>query len=266
MHGQVLVIHPSDVDLKDIMYFYQEVDKTPKDCLSDGRCQFMLGISEDEVSDSLKNIKEKLIEKKVEYADRLKYRANHSLEEFEEKYNIQFRDYMFSIYEDSINALEEYEYVKDLPVNHPRQIKFIKANGSWLLDKYTDIYIPGKGYGLPVNPYGIWDYYGLVDDFRFPKGTYFLKSKDDLIQSNEMDLQLLDVDVTVDNINEYTLVWDHIIFCKKEAADSKIYTTRSPFYEWADDCLVDNLKDKLQELYDDYSMGDYIVEALDFHY
>ena len=49
MHNQVLVIYPSDVELDDIMYWYQEIDKTQDDKMNDERCQFLLTFKEEEI-------------------------------------------------------------------------------------------------------------------------------------------------------------------------------------------------------------------------
>lgn len=267
MHSQILVIYPEGVDLEDVMYWYQEVDKTQTDKMADDRCRFSLELPEDEIPSALLKIKEYLDESLHEYAEYIEYRSKHTLKEFQEKYGEPFKDWYFGEYIDTIEDLREYMRVKDLSFDDSQQIKFIKKECYWATDKNTEIYIKGQGYGYFDNPYGIWDFYTIIDEHRFPRGTNFLigKAGD---RSNQVPLSWLDVDKTINNIKKYTRVWEHIIFCEKDPSDSKIYTTDTIRFDedWNEHCVIDNLEDKLKELAQEYSNDDYIVTAIDTHW
>ena len=145
MHNQVLVIYPKDVDLKDIMYWYQEVDKTQKDKINDERCQFFLTIPEDDIPSLLTDIKEYLESNLSKYYEILEYRSCHSLEETKKEYNMNHLKYAFDLYKDYYDDLKEYEKIKDLPYDDPSQIRFILDNGYMPTDKLIEFYIKGKG-------------------------------------------------------------------------------------------------------------------------
>lgn len=267
MHSQVLVIYPEDVSLEDIMYWYQEVDKTQQGRMADERCQFSLEVKEEEIPLILLKIKERLEKKLNEFQEYVKYRSKHTLKEFQEKYGRPFKDWYFGYYTETIEDLNEYELIKDLPIDDPRQIKFMKDECYWATDKITDIYINGRGYGYYDNPYGMWDYYNIIDEHRFPRGTKFLVNKAGG-KDNTMDLNSLDVDKTISNIKEYTRVWEHIIFCEKTPDDSRLYTLDDIRFneEWNKDCLITDLEEKLRELTMKYNKGNYIITAIDTHW
>lgn len=259
MHSLVLVIYPYDVELKDVMYPYQEIDKSIQGRMHDERCQFFSTVKEEEIPSLLNEIKSYIVERKEKYLEMMQYRSEHTVQEFKEKYN-----HLYDCYESYIHfskKLTEYESVKDLPYDDPKQIKFIKYESIWATDKAADIYIKGKGYGLFHNPYEIWDYYQSVTE-RFTNGTLFLVSKNNM-KTNTLYLNELDVDKTVNNINSLTYVWENIIFCEANPSKSKLYTT--DVNEYNENCLVDNLKDKLIEISNINYSENYIVTAIDCH-
>ena len=270
MHNQVLVIYPKEnVELEDIMYWYQEVDKTQKQKMVDERCQFLLEIPEEEIPSVLDKIKEKLEKDLLEYGEMIQYRSKHSLKEFEEKYNREFKEYIPDIYVEDYNNLKEYWEIKDLPINHPRQIRLIKEEAYIATDKLAEVYIPGRGYGYFDNPYGVWDYYRVVNEHRFPSDVHFLIGKTGR-EDNQMSLKELDVQKTVDNIHEYTRVWEDIIFCEKEADDTLLYTLddiRFKEKNGNEHCRVEDLPEVLSEIKEKYGGTDeYTVIALDYHW
>lgn len=268
MHTQILVIYPEQVLLDDIMYWYQEIDKYPNEKMADERCQFILEIPEKEIPDTLEKIRETLDESRVKYLDMIQYRSNHSIKQFEEKYNTRYHPELFEWYTMKCDALEEYHQIKDLPITDPRQIKWIKHQSMWGDGiREAEIYIEGKGYGFFDNPYGIWDYYDIVNDHRFPSDVHFLVSKNGT-KDNTMRLNDLHVNKTVDNIHNFSRVWEHIIFCEKDPADTRIYTIDDIRFdhEWNKHCLVDDLKKQLHTLSEDYPYDEYIVTAIDTHW
>ena len=269
MHNQVLVIYPKDVELDDIMYWYQEVDKTQKQKMVDERCQFLLEIPEEKIPSVLNSIKEKLEKNLAKYGEMIQYRSKHSLKEFKEKYNREFKEYIPEIYVSDYNNLKEYWEIKDLPIHHPRQIKLIKEEADIAADKIAEVYIPGRGYGYFDNPYGIWDYYRVVNERRFPPDVCFLIGKTDR-KDNQMSLRELDVKKTVDNIHEFTRVWESIIFCEKEADDTLLYTINDIRFKEKygnEHCRVEELPRVLQEIKEKYGNNDeYTVIALDYHW
>lgn len=268
MHSQVLVIHPKDIPLEDVMYYYQEIDKTPIDAMSDERCNFILEIDELGITSILNKIKKYLETKLKQYTEMLQYRSKHSLESFEKKYKRRFNR-VFEYYVYLQRELDTYHKIKNLSYDNPSQIKFIKEHGYWIDDsRMTDVYIKGVGYGIFLNPYQLWDYYKIVDERRFPEGTYFLISKNDN-KSNIMDFYELDIDKTVENINYFTNVWEYIIFCENTPEDSKLYTTDKIRFgdDYNKECLTKNLKDMLKYLQSKYAEKDkYTVTAIDFHW
>ena len=267
MHTQVLVIYPKDVDLKDIMYWYQEVDKTQKDKINDERCQFFLTVPEDDIPSLLTDIKEYLESNLSKYYEILEYRSCHSLEETIKEYNMNHLKYAFDLYKGYYDDLKEYEKIKDLPYDDPSQIRFIIDNGYMATDKLIEFYIKGKGYGTWQNPYEIWDYYRVVDERRFPNGTNFLVDINDG-KHNHMPLGRLDVKATVENIHSLTRVWEYIIFCEETPSQSELYTIDNIRFdeEWNEHCRVDNLEKVLSELVEQYGYGNYDIIALDYHW
>jgi len=268
VHSQVLVIKPVDVELEDVMYPYQEIDKDNNGKIKDDRCQFFLTLKNEDVPLVLKNIETYLIKNVSECLEMIQYRAEHSLKEFEEKYgNGSYPKDCYNNYKYWCDKLNEFYGIKDLHVYHPKQITFIKEYAGWATDKWVDIYIKDIGYGTFHNPYELWDYYGVVNEHRFPDDANFLVRLDGE-KYNQLKLIDLDVDKTVDNINEWTMVWENIIFCKDDPANSELYTINDIRFskKCNEHCLVDNLKDKLIEISEKYSSGDYTVTALDFHW
>lgn len=268
LHNQVLVIYPKEnVELDDVMYWYQEVDKTQKGKMCDDRCQFFLEIPEKEIPSVLSQIKERLTNKVEEFLEEIQFRSKHSTKEFKEKYGYSFQEFIPSLYVSYINDLKLYDEIKDLPFDDPRQINFIKKHGYFTIDKWTDVYIKGEGYGAFHNPYQMWDYYLVVNEDRFPSDVQFLVNRDG-DKSNKMFLGELDIPSTVKNINDYTRVWEYVIFCEKEASKSKVYTVDDIRFdkEWNKDCLVDSLEDVLVRISEGYPGSEYVVVALDFHW
>ena len=267
MHNQVLVIYPSDVELDDIMYWYQEIDKTQDDKMNDERCQFLLTFKEEEIPKILNDIELHLKKYYNKYLSIMQYRSDHSLSETIKKYD-KFAEGCYSSYKYYYDKLEEFEQIKNLPNTHPRKIKFIKEHTDFATDLWADIYIKGKGYGSFHNPYEIWDYYTIVNKHRFPPSVNFLVDKTRNIKDNHMPLNILGVNETVDNILEFTRVWEYIIFCEKDPKNSRLYTIDDIRFgdSWNEHCRVDNLKTVLQEIYDKYCDDDYMVTALDFHW
>ena len=264
MHSQILVIHPKTVELEDVMYPYQEIDKDMQGKMKDERCQFFLTVKQSNISNLLEEIKSYFEQKKQEYLQMMQYRTEHTIEEFIEKYNGIYDFYKLYIY--YCDCLIKYEKIKDLPIDNPEQIKFIKTYGSYATDKLIDIYIKGIGYGTFHNPYQLWDYYQPISG-RFGYGTYFLVNnageKHDKLFLNE-----LDIDKTISNIKELTYVWEHIIFCKDDPSDSRLYTVDDIRFngKYNNHCLIDDLEGKLVEIVDGVKGEDYIVTAIDFHW
>lgn len=271
MHSQVLVIYPPDVDLKDVMYPYQEVDKYSKDKMMDDRCEFILTVKEEDIPDLLVKIKEYLENSVKKDLEILQYRTSHSYEETKEKYGYNALRHTWDIYKYYYRELKEIDKVMNLPFDDPRQIQLIQDNGYSIIDESTDLYIKGVGYGYFINPYQMWDYYQPVRDRGFPKE--FLLDVDGN-QYVQMSLRDLDVSKTILNIKELTYVWEYIIFCEKDPKDSRVYTNDNIRFghDYNNHCLVDNifniesLEDALRKLSETYGGEDYIVTALDFHW
>ncbi len=265
MHAQILVIHPKDVSIEDVMYPYQEIDKTQQDKMGDERCVFFLEVAEEDIPSFLNQIKEHTESKIKEYGEIIQYRSEHSYEETIEKYGRNSLKSVFELYRMYCDDLLEYYQIKDLPYDHPKQISFIKQNGYHVADKWVDFYIKGKGYGTWHNPYEIWDYYTMFEGPRFPNDFYFLIGKHGL-KSNQMDLVDLDVKETIKYIHDITYVWEYILFCKEKPSDSELYTTDKIRFDrrWNEHCVVDNLEEILTRLSKEPS--EYIVTALDFHW
>lgn len=267
MHNQVLVIYPENIELEDVMCPYQEVDKYPKDKISDDRCQWILTVPEKEVPELLNKIEEDIKKDISQYLEVLKYRLNHTYADWKEKYQGYTRDPLNS-YTYYCDKLKEFQSIKDLPVDNPEQIKFIKEYGGYVLDEGgTDIYIKGVGYGWFHNPYQIWDYYTIVNERIFPRDVNFLITTGGYA-FNQIPLDDLDISKTVENIKEYTRVWEYIIFCENDPKDSRLYTIDDICfnYDWNNHCLVDNLEEVLKNIKGIYSNRNYIVTALDYHW
>lgn len=272
MHSQVLVIYPPDVDLKDVMYPYQEVDKYQKDKMTDDRCEFFLGVEEKDIPSLLDEIHEYHIMRRRKCLEEIQYRSEHTYRETMEKYGKNALKHSWDVYKIYCNDLKEYEMVKDLPYDDPRQIKFILDN-AWQVNEedYLDIFIKGKGYGTFHNPYELWDYFQLTKDRGFHKE--FLIGNDDRMYA-QIALKDLDVSKTVENIHELSHVWEHVIFCEKDAGDSSLYSIDDIRLDkkWNRHCLIKNmigvesLEDVLLKIAEKYGDGDYIVTALDFHW
>jgi hypothetical protein len=231
MHYQIIVVYPADVELDDVMYNYAEVDKDTNGRIKDERCQFILQVKEKDIPNLLKEIKEYFEKKKNEYLEMLQYRSKSTVEEFKQKYGNIFDFY--KLYIESCDTLIEYCEVKDLPFTDPRQIRFIKEWGDYAADKWTEIYIPGVGYGFFDNPYELCDYYRV------------LKVSNEINYVGEM----------------------FVIFCEKDPMDSRIYTTDDIRFnkEYNKHCRVDNLEDKVSEISGKIMWLPYLVAVLDIH-
>ena len=222
-------------------------------------------IPEKDIGIALEEIKNWMQRRKDEFLEILQYRAEHSYEEFKEKYGYNSA---YSTYKHYCDCLEEYEQVKDLPNDNPRQIRFIlDYSGLYNTGRYADIYIKGKGYGEFDNPYFLYDFYSRVDRHRFPQGTNFLINRLGE-RSNYMELDKLDVDMTVENIGNLTQVWEYVIFCEDNPMYGSVYTTDSIRHSSHTDRFmqIPNLKEALDNIKNYYSSEDYVVEAIDFHY
>lgn len=264
MHSQALVIHKKDVELEDVMYPYSIVDKDVDGRINDSRCRFFQVVPEKDISKALDHIGNKLQEYKNEYLEMLQYRAEHSYDEYKEKYGL--RD-CYSMYKHYCDCLEEYEQVKDLPNDNPKQIRFILDRYGWCNEDWVHLYIKGKGYGDFDNPYDLYDFYSRVDRHRFAEGTNFLINRLGK-RSNYMELDKLDVDMTVENIRNLTQVWEYVIFCENNPLYSKIYTTDSIRRSSYTDRFIriPHLNEILNEIKEQHIGEDYVVEAIDFHY
>ena len=273
MHAQVLVIMPEDVKLEDVMYPFQEIDKTQAEKMTDDRCDFFLAVAEDEVPELLEDIRTHLEEYINKCLEELQYRSEHTYEEFREKYGNCGLKHTFGAYKIYCDDMREYEKVKGLPVDHIDQIKFIKDNGFNVTDKWIDIYIKGKGYGTFHNPRELWDYYTIVNEHRFPKNVFFLVDTHGN-KHNKLLLSELDIDKTVDNISELTRVWEHIIFCEKEPKDAMLLTVDDIRFDkpWNEYFRVNlfnkdiTLKDTLYEIAEKCKGSRYQVTAIDTHW
>lgn len=263
MHSQVLIIHPENMKIDDIMYPYQEIDKDIHGKMGDERCQFFLTVPEQEIPKLLIQMKAHMEKMKGAYLEMIQYRTNHTVEEFKEKYGGWYD--CFKFYTMYCDDLSGYDKIKDLPWDNPEQISFIINLAGFAVGKWTDIYIKGMGYGTFHNPYELFDYYQEIP-YIFGPGVHFLISKTGG-RSNQMKLSELDIDETVININEWTMVWENIIFCPDDSADSKLYTTNDTRFskKCNKHCLVDNLRDKLIEI-SNAPDKNYVVTALDFHW
>lgn len=266
MHNQVLVIHPQNVELEDIMYPYQEVDKYPNEKMNDERCQWFLTVPEEKIPLLEEKIEEYLLSTQNKYLEVAQYRTEHSYENWKEKYGAYTKDSL-DTYIYFTNQLNKFNEIRNLPNDNPKKITFFKEYGDWAIDKPTQIYIKGKGYGFFHNPYQIWDYYTIVNERRFSSDVNFLIATDG-VKYNTLLLDVLDIPRTVENILELTRVWEYIIFCEKDPSDSQIYTIDDIRfnYEWNKHCMVDNLPDVLKEIQEKYITKGYMITALDFHW
>ena len=268
MHSQAIVIYPYNVKLEDVMYYYQEADKYQYEEVADERCEFVLELPENEIPQLLTDIKEYIIKHKDIYLEILQYRADHSVEQTKRKFELNDLSHVFRRYILFTDELSEYKKVKDLPVDHPKQIKFILEHHLDVMDDFLGFYIKGKGYGDFYNPYEIFDYYTMVDEMRFSQGLTFLVRENGR-KSNSIYLNELDVEATIKNIEEVAFNWSTIIFCEKTPKNSRIYSTDN--FRFSKDinnhCLVENLEDILHSIRIDTSHSYiYKVEVLDFHY
>lgn len=265
MHNQVLIIYPENVDIEDIMYYYQEIDKTIDEKIADARCQFCLTLKEEDIPKHLDKIKKHLEYEINEKLEILQYRTNHTVKEVQDKY--YFGTFTFSSYTYYIDELKRYEKVKDLPLDNPELISFIKDKSYDIDNLGYDIYIKGIGYGTFDNPYSLWDYYTIVNERRFHSDVRFLIASDD-VRYNRLMLDVLDVPNTISHIKQLTEVWNHIIFCEKDPADSKLYTIDDIRFDKGCNkhCIVDNLADVLLGIQKDYFGQGYMITALDFHW
>ena len=265
MHNQALVIYKENADLNDVMYPYQEIDKTIDEKLHDNRCRFIQIIPEKEIGLALNSIKRHLQKDKDKCLEMLQYRAEHSADEFNEKYG-KYNN-CFSLYKHYCDKLEEYEQVKDLPNDDPKQIRFILDRYGWSHDDWIELYIKSKGYGHLDNPYNLWDFYHIVNEYRFPKTTDFLVSQAGGTD-NVMGLDDLDVDWTVENIENLTRVWYYIIFCKDDPSDSVVYTTDTISRKSMEDKFfkVEGFREILKYIKEQHAGENYVVSAIDFHY
>lgn len=267
VHQQVLVIYPKDVKLEDVMYPYQEIDKFKSEKLGDNRCQFFKSFGEEEIPNILNKI-EKYIKKNVDYyLEIVQYRAKHSYSETYLKYDYPL-DKVFDYYVYYTKKLNYFNEIKDLEYDNPKLIQFILDYCWYATDKRCDIYIKDIGYGHFTNPYQIWDYWTVVDERVFAKGTNFLISKYKRDDGNQMPLEDIDVKKTVQNIKNLTVGFEYLIFCKDEPLKSEIYTTDDVRfnYDWNKHCRIKDIESKLIEIQNKYSDKGYIVTALDFHW
>ena len=267
MHNQVLVIYPRDVKLEDVMYPYQEINETIDDAINDERCQFILTVPEKKIPLLVDSIQRYLMETSNKYLEKLQYRSKYGYDEFKEKYKESPKGLLDS-YIFFTSNLNDFIKIKDLPNDNPVKINFLKEFGYWATDWATDIYIKDIGYGMFHNPYQIWDYYAVVNERRFPRDVKFLIASDGNEYNKCLLLDVLDIDLTIENIKKLTRVCEYIIFCENDPDDSRLYTvdTIRFGYDWNKHCLVDNLEGVLRSIQEDYKNKDYVVTALDFHW
>ena len=269
MHGQVLLIKPETINVQDVMYWYDECINASLDFMkNDERFIFYTVFKEEDAPVILDGIKEGLEAIKNKYHSKIEYYSNHMPEEYREYYNEDYNPNYTVYYKETCDDLKEYANVKDYPIEDKRLQDFIIDN-SWVCNKDCDYYIKNNGFGMFINPYTLYDYYAVVDEIRFPRGTNFLISNNG-VGSNEVYLSDLNIPDTLRNIYSLTRVWEQIIFCEKDPKDSRLYTTNSIRFsdEYNRECLVDDLEvelKRIQENYKDSNMN-YTVTALDFHW
>lgn len=267
MHYGLLVIKPTDVDLEKIMYNFEEIDKNEGGRMADERCRFIKQIDENEIPTFLTAIRDKFQKDKKEYLKLIQYRANHTQEQYKEKYGRPFGEHTMYLYKKCVDGLNEYETVKDLPFDDVRQIKFIKRHGLWVKWKNHDVnpetYIKGIGYGYFNNPYSIFDYYRVATE-EWYKHLTTEEGKD----TNTCLLNELDVTATLDKLFEDDY-YPYIIFCKDTPADASLFTVGDwRFNEIRSnaECLVEDTGEVLKQIKSQF--GDdckYEVKVLDIH-
>lgn len=267
MHYRILVIKPVDTDLEKIMYNFEEIDKDLGGRMADERCRFIKQISENEIPAFLTAIRDKFQNDKKEYLKLIQYRANHTQEEYKEKYGRPFGEHTMHLYKRCIDGLNEYETIKYFPSDDVRQIKFIKEHGFWVKlnnhDVNPETYIKGIGYGYFDNPYAIFDYYRVATE-EWYKHLTTEAGKD----TNTCLLTDLDVTATLDKLCEDDY-YPYIIFCKDTPADASLFTVEGwGFSETRGnaECLVDDTGETLKQVKSHF--GDdskYEVKVLDIH-
>lgn len=264
MHYKVLIVKPVEMRLNDVMYPFQELDKTQEGIMNDDRGVFIKLVDEKQVPLLMEKIYEHYYDKKIVYEEQLRYRANHTLKEFQEKYNQKY--VVFEHYKYCCDVLKEYEQIKDLTLPEPRLITFIKHYSCNVQlnnrDLYLYTYIKGIGFGYYTNPRGIWDYYTtLTNADAMDEGFGFLCRKHGT-DVNTCRLEELDIDRTLSKFDDpYT----YVIFCKNEGGDSVLYTTDNYKFNESNG-LVEDTDDCLREIYRKYvSCGLYEVCVVDIH-
>lgn len=265
MHFKIIIIKPKDVELEDIMYYFQELDMTQRDMMEDKRAVFNNQVPDPLVPVLIERIYEYYTNKKEQYLQEIQYRATHSLAEYEEKYGRCWGG-MLDYYILCCNVLDEYEKVKDLSCNDKELITFIKkkADSCGLGDiEYLNllVYIKGIGFGHFDNPYGIWDFYTELDDYFEDAGFGGFLSVQNGRDCNYCYLWNLDVKKTLSKFKD---PYEHIIFCKDEPKNSILYSMAG--YLRDKDSLVDNTDDVLRDIYEEHKDNEkYVVQVVDIH-
>ena len=268
MHYGLMVIKPVEIELEDLMWKFAEVDKSQTQRMDDKRCIFINDIPESEVPGILEKIQEYYSKKQKECQEQLVYRASHTLEESGNKYDIDY--YFEGIYNMNItsyNVLQEYERVKNMALDNPELIHFIKEYG-YVVKKddyghyiFPEIYIKGVGYGHFDNPYGIMDYYIIMEDTSLKT-----INGDDV---NNVLLNQLDVEGTLGKLNKDDY-YPYIIFCENEVEDARLFNKGHDYHfnehNGNAECLVESTHDVLRDLYSKYKDDNqYEVMVLDIH-
>ena len=259
MHSQILVIYPNNVELKNVMYPYQQIDKDIQGKLNDERCQFFLQVKEEDIPNILKEIEEYYIKEAEIQLEKMQYRAKHTIEQVKEKYG--YIGDFYSLYKIYMDYLNEYKKIKNLRFDDKRQISYIKNTyDSVKSEGWVDIYIKGVGYGMLRNPYELWDYYQDASKRLIEKLLVNYNGE----KSNKMAFSDLNIKATLNNIEKLTDVWEHIIFCPDDPNNSRLFTK---FDKYPNNCKVTNgLEGTLKELFNQFKNENYIISAVDIHY
>ena len=253
------------MSIDDVMYPFQELDKTHECIMNDDRGVFIKFVEEAQVPLLMERIYDHYYDRKREFEEKLRYRANHTLKEFQEKYNQ--KNVLFEYYKYCCDVLQEYNKIKDLEWDNPKLISFIKnhslnisMNNHEYLYLYT--YIKGIGFGYYTNPKGIWDYYTtLTNADAMDEGFGFLCRKHGS-DVNTCRLDELDIDRTLCKFDDpYT----YVIFCKNSGGDSVLYTTDNYKFNESNG-FVEDTDDCLRGIYEKYAdCGLYEVCVVDIH-
>lgn len=196
---------------------------------------------------------------KEKYLERLQYRATHTLNEYNDRYDHSPNN-LLSTYVRYCEYLKEYEVVKDLSLPDVRLINFIK-DYSYYCGRSVSIYIEGVGFGYFDNPYYFYDYYTVLDDYYMGDELGFL-IKQSGSDCNYCKLNELDIDKTLSKFDD---CYEYIVFCEDKAEDSKVYTVDSYSFDESTG-LVYNTDDSLRSIYNNYKNYEkYEVLVLDIH-